>query len=99
MQKFNNNFVCQISAMGGLLFSYDWVVMGIAKYKLGNKQAALDLFYDTIQSDKLDHFVRFMSTLYSGSDLKEFYNIVHSNLLQTCIDITFNLLDAGLIEI
>lgn len=98
MQKFNNNFICQISAMGGLLFSYDWVVMGIAEYKLGNTQAALDLFYDTIQSDKLDHFARFMSTLYFGSDLKEFYNVLHSNPSQTCIDIAFNLLDAGLIE-
>ncbi len=34
MKKFNNSYlfaISMVSAMGGLLFSYDWVVIGGAK--------------------------------------------------------------------
>jgi tetratricopeptide (TPR) repeat protein len=72
--------------------------LAVADYKLGNKECAVHILKEILEKDKLDHFARFLYCHYTKADLKEFYSLLNSNPSQTCIDITFNLLDAGLVE-
>lgn len=72
--------------------------LAIAEYKLGNKERAIDLLKGIIANDKLDHLARFLYFFYTKADLHEFYSLLNSDPSQTCLDIAFNLLDAGLAE-
>lgn len=69
--------------------------LAIAEYNLGNTKKAVDILSEKLKNDKLDHLARFLYYLYSGTTLKDFYSLLNSNPSQTCLDITFNLLDAG----
>ena len=67
----------------------------IANYKLGNSKEAICLLEDIVHRDRLDHFARFMLAYYTDT-IDDFYGLLYSNPSQTCLDIAFNLLDAGL---
>lgn len=67
----------------------------IADYKLGNKEEAVNWLEDIVRRDRLDHFARFMLAYYTDTT-DDFYGLLYSNPSQTCLDIAFNLLDAGL---
>lgn len=84
MKKEADHAVCQTYA-------------AIADYKLGDGHAAVSRLEDVLSRDKLDHFARFMLALYTDK-VGEFYGLLNSNPSQTCIDLAFNLLDAGLVE-
>lgn len=76
----------------------------IADYKLGNKQEAIDNLRKIVASDRLDHLARFALAYYAeaegtakeGEHINEFYGMLYSNPSQTCLDVAFNLMDAGL---
>lgn len=78
----------------------------IADYKLGNGDAAIEQLRDIVSRDRLDHLARFALAYYagkmgvtkSGETMTDFYSLLFSNPSQTCLDIAFNLLDAGLRE-
>ncbi|MNW35388.1 tetratricopeptide repeat protein [compost metagenome] len=72
--------------------------LAVAEYKLGNEEAAIQLLKEIIAKDKLDHLARYLYAHYTKSDLGGFYALLNSNPSQTCLDIAFNLLDAGLAE-
>ncbi len=76
----------------------------IADYKMSNKKEALDLLRNIVSHDRLDHLARFALAYYAeqeqvakdGEKLQDFYSVLFSNPSQTCLDVAFNLLDAGL---
>ncbi|MBT1181132.1 DUF5107 domain-containing protein [Bifidobacterium sp. CP2] len=68
----------------------------IAQIKLGDRETGLAELEDIIARDRLDHLARFAYLYYSGRDLGEFYSILLSNPAQTILDVTFDLLRAGL---
>lgn len=69
----------------------------VADYKLGQQDAAIAQLKSIVSSDKLDHFARFLLAYYED-EIAGFYDLLHSNPSQTCIDLVFNLQDAGLVE-
>lgn len=72
--------------------------LAIAEYNLGNKEEAVELLANIIQKDKLDHLARYLYIRYTNANMDEFYKLLNSNPSQTCMDIAFNLIDAGLYE-
>lgn len=70
--------------------------LAIAEYKLGNTECARKVLEDTLDHyNSLDHFERFLQCLYQERSLEDFYAILKSDPAETCLDIAFNLLDAG----
>ena len=70
--------------------------LAMALYKLGCKDSALEILKETLDTyNIMDHFARFLLLLYSGKDMDEFYQGLFADPAETCLDIAFNLLDAG----
>ncbi len=78
----------------------------IADYKLGNAREAIDYLREVVSGDRLDHLARFLLACYAtaegiagdGESLADFYRMLYSNPSQTCLDVAFNLMDAGLTD-
>ena len=67
----------------------------LALIKLGNKKRAAELCRRGLKLDRLNHLLRFVLTLATGKGGKEFYGALKSSPAQTCLDIAFDLTDAG----
>jgi tetratricopeptide (TPR) repeat protein len=70
--------------------------LAIALWKLGDTDGALTQLESILDRDSLDHLARYLYTLISGSSLKDFFSVLNSNPSQTCLDISFDLVNAGL---
>ena len=70
----------------------------IATWKLGDTTSAIQQLEHILARDSLDHLARFLHTIISGGSLDEFFAVLHSNPSQTCLDIVFDLVNAGLVE-
>lgn len=64
----------------------------IANRELGNERKADELIKNQLSKDKLDHTVRYLT----GKD--DFYNIMDSDPVQTCLDIAFDFSAMGRYE-
>ena len=70
----------------------------IADWKAGREEEALKRIDGILAADKLDHLARYVRILIAKTALGDFYLLLNSNPSQTCMDIAFNLMDAGLYE-
>ena len=70
----------------------------LAAMKLGNKKLALEFTDRALKLDKLNHLARFVKVLVTGKGSAAFYDAMKSSPAQTCLDIAFDLLDAGFAE-
>mgnify|MGYP000882719977 FL=1 len=72
------------------------VLKAAAEYKLGNAEASTRLTSEILRSDPLNHLARYLYILATGKDISEFYACLNSSPSQTCLDLAYNLIDAGL---
>ena len=64
----------------------------IAFKNLGMTDEAEELIKTALDTDKLDHLMRFLDT---EDDLADFFNVMDSSASQTCIDLVYDLADMG----
>ncbi len=67
----------------------------IADWKLGDIKSAVNLLENILQRDKFDHLARYLHTTITGGSLKLFLSELNSNPSQTCLDVAFDLVNAG----
>lgn len=67
----------------------------IAQIRLGNRKRAAEICRRGLSLDRLNHLLRFVLTLATGKGYKEFYGALKSSPAQTCLDLAFDLTDAG----
>jgi tetratricopeptide (TPR) repeat protein len=72
--------------------------LAIAFWKLGDPKLAMEQLENILQRDKLDHLARYLYSIVSGSALKDFLSELNSNPSQTCLDVAFDLVNAGQVE-
>ena len=70
----------------------------LAALKLGNKKLAAEYIDRALGYDKLNHLARFVKTLVTGKGINAFYAAMKSSPSQTCLDVAFDLLNAGFAE-
>jgi len=69
-----------------------------AEYRLGSTQNAIELLNINLNIDQLDHQTRFLIAYIQQNDLDTFYKELYSSPSQTCLDIAFNFINAGMNE-
>ena len=67
----------------------------LADIRLGNNELASSKLYDILDADPLNHLARFLSYVIGDMTKEDFYDGLKSDPSQTCLDIAFNLCDAG----
>ncbi len=67
----------------------------IACWKLGDTSGALAILDSVLAQDRLNHLARFVRLAVAGEPGKGFYATLRSNLSQTCLDVAFDLANAG----
>ena len=70
----------------------------LALYKSGDKTKAARICRDLLREDPLNHLARYALVMITGKGRKSFYEALNSNSAETCLDICFDLLDAGFVE-
>ena len=70
----------------------------LAAMKLGNKKLALELINRSLNIDKLNHLARFVKVIITGKGISAFFGAMKSSPAQTCLDVAFDLLNAGFTE-
>ena len=70
----------------------------LAAMRLGNKKLALEFIERALGFDKLNHLARFVKVIITGKGITAFFDAMKSSPSQTCLDIAFDLLDAGFVE-
>ena len=70
----------------------------LAKWKLGDVATAHSLCNCAIGLDPLNQLARYAKALITGKGMKAFFESLNSNPAETCLDIAFDLLDAGFVE-
>ena len=70
----------------------------LAAMKLGDKKLANELVDRALKLDKLNHLARFVKVLITGKGIVGFYDAMKSSAAQTCLDVAFDLLNAGFAE-
>jgi tetratricopeptide (TPR) repeat protein len=70
----------------------------IACWRLGNTQSAIERLENILRRDKLDHLARYLHAVISGSSLEHFFSAMNSNPSQTCLDVAFDLVNAGQVD-
>ena len=73
------------------------VYAALAAFKLGDRQEALKLVRIALELDPLNQLARYALTVIQGKGKKAFLASLKSSPAQTCLDIGFDLLDAGFI--
>lgn len=71
--------------------------LAIALWKLGDTDGAVAQLEGILSRDSLDHLARYLYILISGRLMEDFFSVLNSNPSQTCLDIAFDLVNAGLI--
>ena len=71
-----------------------------ALYRLGRKDCAVARLDKILAADKLNQLARYLRIKIAGEDLAAFYDAqkMNSNPSQTCIDVAYDLINAGLCE-
>lgn len=69
--------------------------LALAEWRMGNVEVALAVLKGVLGRDPLDHLARYLSLRISGASLEGFFRPLRSNPSQTCIDIVFDLVNAG----
>lgn len=70
----------------------------LALYKIGDTRRAAAMCREILSNDSLNHLARYALTVITGKGKTEFFKVLCSNPAQTCLDICFDLLDAGFTE-
>ncbi len=70
--------------------------LAVAEWKLGYTQAALQQLHGIVKRDPLDHLARYLLNRIDEKPIHEFLALLNSNPSQTCLDIVFDLVNAGL---
>ncbi len=68
----------------------------IGCWKSGDVACAKASLGDILANDKLDHLARYVLTLIEGESLENYFTQLNSNPSQTCLDVAFDLVNAGL---
>lgn len=71
------------------------IAAAIANFRLDDKEAALVSLKNLLENDPLDQTARYLLCIMRNMDINEFLNSLYSDLPQTVLDISFDLLDAG----
>ncbi len=66
-----------------------------ASYKLGDKAAAARALKAELVRDPLNHLARYFLVVIGESTMAQFFEKLHSNMSQTCLDLAGDLQDAG----
>jgi len=74
------------------------VYAALAALKLGRRREAGELCRLAIKLDCLNQLARYALTVITGKGKSEFFCSLHSSPAQTCLDIAFDLIDAGFIS-
>lgn len=90
MEEHSNNAI-MYNAQNPVALVYN----AIASCKLGKKDEAAEKIEKILKSDPLNHLARFMFARLGKMTEKEFYAGLNSDPSQTCLDLAFNLCDAG----
>jgi len=69
----------------------------LAAMKLGDKTLARDFADRALTLDPLNHLARFVKVLITGKGMGAFYETMNSSPAQTCLDIAYDLLNAGFV--
>lgn len=72
--------------------------LAVAEWKLGNSGAAFAHLDAILARDSLDHLASFLRLHIAGESLEAFFVPLRSNPSQTCLDIVFDLVNAGLTD-
>lgn len=70
----------------------------LALWKSGEVRRAADLCRHALDLDPLNHLARFVLATITGKGKNAFYSALNSNPAQTCLDVCFDLTDAGFVE-
>ncbi|MBQ9116936.1 MAG: DUF5107 domain-containing protein [Clostridia bacterium] len=70
----------------------------LAAWKLQDNRLAIKLCRRGLELDRLNHLLRYVLVTVTGKGKQAFYDALHSSCAQTCLDIAFDLLDAGFAE-
>ena len=71
------------------------VYAALAKWKLGDKKTAVELCRRAIKLDPLNQLARYTETVVTGKGVEAFYRSLSACPAETCLDISFDLIDAG----
>ena len=70
----------------------------LAKWRLGETREAAALCRRALALDPLNRLAGFALTLITGKGREAFYSSLHANSSETCLDVAFDLIDAGFIR-
>ncbi len=74
------------------------VYAALAALKLGNRREASLLCHRAIELDCLNQLARYTLTLITGKGKTAFFESLESSPAQTCLDLAFDLIDAGFVS-